>query len=485
MVARDRSTRRKVLKALGAGGTVGLAGCAGGDDGGQGDGDANTTTTTADNGGGNGDTTTQEGEWPDLSGKEVRFINGETAPEARTFWEKTLKPSFEKATGAKLILDYVGRDVAPLQRISQLIQAGDPPEIFLMTGREVGLFHSQNQLVPVTDLLSRVTDNLGPTKTNTRIQIGGEDWQVPTFAYGVTQYVRTDVVDWRPETWGEFMEWLGEADGVGGRHGGFVPAGPGPQRYQFPTMAWNRGLELVTYNGEKWVVNYNDGSAREKAVKTLNELKEHHSYGPTATDAGFGEWSNAVAAGVSNSTGYIGLRPVLKAFRQERDFAKHLKPVVGGGYPTQKDGPEKTAVGVLKGWGVFKGSNVDAAKTFIEYTMTEHATEMMLSVDPAHHAPAYKEILGSEEYMNGLQNKFDSLGWNVDMEVIKTYQKAPFQSAVFGLTDRLNPYAQQSYSAEPFTNMVRSVLVRGTSPSESIDQYASQHQAQLDKAQSK
>lgn len=481
MVARDASTRRKVLKALGASGAIGLAGCAGGTD----EGTTKTTTKTEDSSdGGNGGTTTQSGEWPDLSGQEVRFINGETAPEARNFWEKTLKPSFEDATGAKLILDYVGRDVAPLQRISQLIQAGDPPEIFLMTGREAGLFHGQGQLVPVTDLLSRVTDQLGPTKKNTRVQLDGEEWHVPVFAYGCTQYVRTDVVDWRPETWDEFMEWLGEADGVGDRHGGFVPAGPGPQRYQFPTLAWNRGLKIVKYDGDSWVVNYNTGSGRDKAIKALNDVKDHHSFGPTATDAGFGEWSNAVAAGVSNSTGYIGLRPVLKAFRQERDFAKHLKPIAGGGYPTHpNEGPEKTAVGVLKGWGVFKDSNVDAAKTFIEYTMTEHANEMMLSVDPAHHAPAYTDIIGSDNYMNGLKSKFDELGWDVDMNVIKTYQKAPFQSAVFGISDRLNPYAQQSYSAEPFTNMVRSVLVRDMSPSEAIDKYASQHQAELDKAQ--
>lgn len=483
MVARGRSTRRKVLKALGASGAIGLAGCAGEDGGGNGNGDT-TTTTTEDSGGGNGGTTTQEGEWPDLSGQTVRFINGETAPEAREFWEGTLKPSFEDATGAELILDYVGRDVAPLQRISQLIQAGDPPEVFLMTGREIGLFHGQGQVVPVTDLLDRVTDQLGPTKANTRVQLDGEDWQIPTFAYGVTQYVRTDVVDWRPETWDEFMEWLEEADGVGDRHGGFVPAGAGPQRYQIPTMAWNRGLQLVGWDGDRWAVKYNSGSEREKTIQTLKELKEHHSYGPNTTDAGFGEWSNAVAAGVSNSTGYIGLRPVLKAFRQERDFARDLKPIAGGGYPTHpNEGPEKSAMGVLKGWGVFKDSNVDAAKTFIEYTMTEHVNEMMLSVDPAHHAPAYQDILGSEEYFGGLESKFDDLGWDVDMSVIEEYQAAPFQSAVFGTTARLNPFAQQSYSAEPFTNMVRTVLVRDTPPGEAIDQYASQHQAELDEVQ--
>jgi ABC-type glycerol-3-phosphate transport system substrate-binding protein len=285
-------------------------------------------------------------------------------------------------------------------------------------------------------------------------------------------------MDRRPDwTWESTLEYAEQVNEMDGMHGIYIPAGSGPHAVSM-FMAWLNTIEgsLVTWEDDKIVVNFDEGTNRERMVELLNFLKDAYQYSPVASDSNYGTWARSIPNRVSASVNYIGYRPKMYAIQDQRDFAAdvHVSQM-----PKNRS---RTTDGNVDGLGVFRGSNVDAAKAFLRYlTQVENLVDMY-KINPVHDIPPYPEVRDSEAYKSFL----GSLPSAYTEEDTRAYQEevaSNFQISIDG-TDPANPYAGTIAGADAIPNMIQTVLLDGANPDSVIDEHAQQLQRILDRAQS-
>jgi ABC-type glycerol-3-phosphate transport system substrate-binding protein len=424
--------------------------------------------------------TTQDDDWPDLSGTEVQIIIDETSDAVKNYYNG-VGDGFNQATGANVNLEFVGRNVSGVQRVTQLLQAGDPPEIFAMNQNNATAFENQGVIEPVTDTMEEIEGRLG--EAGNRVEFEGEQWLVPTFFNVTGWFWRGDIaeevgMDRRPDwTWDTALEFAQMADENTDIRGIYIPTGSGPHAVS-AFMAWLRTNEgsVVEREGDRIVVNFDQGTNRDRMIETLEFLGQAHEYSPVASDSGYGTWARAVTNGVSASGNYIGYRPKMYAVQDEREFAADI-------HASQM--PEKrtrTTDGNVDGFGVFSDSNVEAAKVFLRFfTQLENMLDLY-KINPVHDVPPYPEVRESEEYNEFLESLPDAY----TPEDTRAYQEEVAQNFVLSIneTDPANPYAGTIAGADAIPNMVQAVLLDDEDADSAIDEHAQQLQQTLDQAQS-
>ena len=493
--------RRAYLKAIGAGSVVGFAGCLGGDgDGGSStptetetptDMSAEETTGTSDGGTpgtstgettgkSDGGTLTQSDvDWPDLSGTEVQIIIDETSDAVRNYYNG-VGEGFNSATGATLNLEYVGRNVSGVERVTQLLQAGDPPEIFAMNQNNATAFEAQGVLEPVTDTMTEIEGRLG--EANKHVEFEGEQWLIPTFFNITTWFWRGDLaqevgMDQRPDwSWDSALQYAQQVNEMDGVQGIYIPTGSGPHA---TTMFWswlntNDG-SIVTWENDEITVNFDQGENRQRMIEVLNFLNDAHQYSPVASDSGYGTWARSIPNGVSASVNYVGYRPKMYAIQDERDFAADVHAAQ---MPANRS---RTTIGNVDGFGVFNGANTEAAKTFLQYFTQIGNLIDLYKINPVHDIPPYPKVRDSQAYSDFLSSLPDAY----TEEDTRAYQERVASNFEISInqTDPANPYAGTITSADAIPNMMQAVLLDDQNPDDVIDQYAQQLQQTLDKAQ--
>jgi hypothetical protein len=245
---------------------------------------------------------------------------------------------------------------------------------------------------------------------------------------------------------------------------------------------FSKNGSVAEWNDDTIELAYDSGEDKQRMADILNHRRELHQYSPDARDADFGTWVNAVPSGVAASGTYIGFRPMLNVWRQDRDYAENVKIIPEGGIPTPSDGRKMSQGGVL-GFTLFKNSNTSAAKTFLEYLYTERYLDYSTTIFPGHYIPTYQDFKNGDEYMNAVLGAYEEEGLGITEDVVNEYQATAIMSRAND-TDPPNPYASVSCEAAPFFDLISAGIIQTDTGVESlIDQYASEHQSQLEQAQ--
>jgi len=451
--------RRRVLAGLGAAGFAGIAGCSGGD-------------PTATDSSGGPTVTSEEGEWPDLSGQEVHFMVDETSDPWRNFFS-TVASDFKAATGAEVRMEYQATGGDAEDRLAQLLQAGDPPEILLSSVSQSAQLAAQGVAAPVNDAFNAVVDRYGEPRQ--QMQWEGDQYMMPFGSNIGMFFYRTDVYDEPPSTWETLLSEgrrIEEEDN--GMHGTSLFRGTGFCT-ELQLMSW-------AYSNEAWVCENNggtdvnviidEGSNRDRWVEVLGYMQDLHTISGGNEDINC-NGSTAIANENAAHGWFVGSRQKNQAIVQEKDFAENVALI-------QQPGPGQEAAltnGLTDGLITYKGADNQAAQTYMEFFAQPKYFTQIMSLTPLHIIPPFEGIFDIPEVEEQLANLPDA--WtDQDIQVMRDATEDYITMA--GETDPTNPFGGAIYGSRILSDVLYDATIEGQDPGSVIDEYAPQIQEAVD-----
>lgn len=378
-------TRRRLLGATGAGTVAALAGCTGGNGNGDGRSDAAVHVFTDYN----------NEPWQDR-------------------WEEVIQPEYEETTGLELDIEYAGFQGDSEQRLSTLIQSGDPPDLHVETFYATAEIWANGMLEPVTGIVDQIESVAGPLQSNNFVDeqglhSQGDQFLVPHGMYTNLLIYREDIYDALglevPETWDELVanaQAIDEADiGDGDSPDVRGFATPGAQVGQSRELFW-----VFLYTNGVYPFEEVDGEIEVRlpeaeTVEAMETIKELSQYSPDPSSLNWGEsltqWTqgrigqmyhvNPWAAGVAADAG-------VDVIAENTGIA----PMPRNGIPPEESyqpGP------TLNGWMVFSdGDNSEGGRELIEWMYGEETerTVRNYTAEPMRMLPAYGDVVNHEAY---------------------------------------------------------------------------------------
>lgn len=475
------TNRRTALKVIGGIGLSSLAGCGGAGDSTPTSDDGMTPTKTT---GGQVGTATPKS---DIAGQEVHFIKGRTNRATVELFDQVAR-DFKAETGAILRTEYSGMGAGRYERLIQLLQAGDPPEVAVSQLSNAITLWNEGVLAPVTGVMEHLTDQYGPPADNFRFIQDGEEWMVPWSIGFADLWYRRDVLDeaglgsnFVPDTWDNLETYAQAVTENTDLNGVFMPAAQTE-----PTMAniisflrSNEG-NITKYENGDWQIAFHEGQDRERMAETLQFLDRlHDNYSPDAGGAGWDEMTNAIAFGVAASNWFPGARPK-NAVSQEQASAFAEDVVNVGHNPANRSKNGRASVGPMV---VFQNSeNPEAGRQFLEFLMgnPEYAADLCWADGPVHCQPPFPGIKESS-YYKGLE---DSLPDHWSRPVL---DRANFEAPKHGVvsafeTDPPNPYMGALLTPLTLASLAQDVLLNDQDIDQAIDNRAQEMVDILDRA---
>lgn len=492
--------RRAVLKAIG--GTTGaaaLAGCSGGGDtgdgtsgdGGSGDGSSGGSGDGGDSDSGGSDsqaTTSKSGS--SLEGREVHMLLGEASPEIKEFWDGVTS-DFKEETGAEVNLEFTGVGQDAKQRVIQLIQAGDPPELFNANIASAWNLAYQDAIAPINEVFENTTDRFDQPYEWTRLQDeDGNDLFLAWWLNNSTWFYRDDIADGLvPDSAEKALEYAKRADQSDKvKNGTLVVAGT-DWATQGHTKSWayNHGGTICTRdsNGEVQVAIHQ--AHRDNWIETMNFLKELHQYSPEAADASWGDLMHGIQSGVCATNWYGGARPKNRACSNNREFGENVHPIPGLP-PTSHDirGRQGLGHGDSDGMVALKDADVEAAKAFLSFFMkAEYIIPLAFNVSPVQNVPAYPSIIEMSEFQQGLEtfqqnNQFGTC-WTME-DLMTSYREVPKHAlSLPGETEPANPFIGPLAHELQLATLTQDVLIKDMDPGQAVDKNGQELQSTLDR----
>lgn len=443
----DEVLRRRFLQATGAGASVAVAGCFGlGGDGGDGDGD---------------------GDGP--SG-EVHWLMDYQSDAWKDRWEQLKNQYEEEHPDVTINMEYVGFQGRGGQRLQQLIQAGNPPELFQGTLPQMGLLIGDGQAVHVND----VNDNIrefydADIRFIHTAQLGGSaEWLVPHGWQTIcdTNY-RRDIYDQLslevPETWEDLLNNAEAIDNEGSIDArGFALAGQksGKSSSDFDSLFRSAGgyyYEEVDGEIQVWFPE----DIAEETLAYMTQLAEFSvdpsqmSWGPTIQSwmgqrMGQCLFVSAWLADVAISSGAtdLGLNTGIE-----------LAPT-----PNPDDDPMDRGLVVIDGTPVIKGSNIETAKDWLTWLYAEDVERTANSnLMNLRLLPATDALYNDDAYQNS-----DKLTAN-DGYMLDQQEKVREIAESKSHPDRPTSPATNYVQRFPILNeMVNNVVVVGQTPQQAV-----------------
>jgi multiple sugar transport system substrate-binding protein len=381
-----RYSRREyvVLSALGA---SGLAGCLGGD---GGDGADATTTTTQD-----------PSELP-----AVHWLTDYNNEAWQSRWGE-LSSTFTEQTGVETEMEFVGGSGTGEQRLANLMQSGEPPDLMTTTHESVADLWSRDRLLPTTDLVDEIAAVAGEPTIDLQTDDEGNVYQVPHGYYVSTFLYREDVYDAlglsEPSSYDEILrnaQAIDESDEFEAR-GFMLPAAQNAPLAEgvFRHFLNNKGAALVRWTSDQeeevelWF-------PKEPAVEVLEFLDELAQYSPPPSQ-------NTFVTGLSDwGAGAFAQQVNLNAW--PASVAAAVDPAVatntGAANVPLSDGVSKDEVPVtLEPDGHFVidgGENPPGAREFLAWLYGDdiERTAGMYAQEPMRFLPTYGNVLESETF---------------------------------------------------------------------------------------
>jgi ABC-type glycerol-3-phosphate transport system substrate-binding protein len=458
----------------GSGSVVGLsalAGCQGGGGGNTataGGGDGGSTSTQGSGGGSSG-----SGDWPDLSGQEVHFLTDESSEAFTSFFER-VKADFESDTGATVNLDLVNLgEQGP--RLSQLLQAGDPPDVMQAVQTRVVQLQNQGVAGTVNSAMQDMMDRYGEPVSGTRVQVDNDDYAVPCWINPSGQWYREDIYESEPTTWDEMLSNAEAADDPDGIRATSVPLGKAlcNDSWFLAYLYTNEGRVCARdSNGEVQCV-MNEGDNKQRWIETLEFLSELYQYSPTNANASCSQQVQAIPNETSAEAGYVGARPKVQSVQQDKAFADQVR----ASQVPQNRTAQSHANAIT--YMTFQGANVEAGNAFISYLFQEEYFIDLLLLTPIHNNPGYPSIREHPDYQTGLE-ELDDAWTDQDIETSLAFADdiLPFSQE----TSPPNPYAGTIYSSKLLVDILNDATINERDPEAIVEDYATQIQDVIDQA---
>ena len=461
--------RRHFIKTVGATGIVGLAGCAGGGGGGGGGTNGSGGATTG------GSQAGQSSQWKDLSGTELHFVNSDNSEESQQYWNKVTK-AFGQATGASINMEFTGIGTSHEQRVTQLLQAGDPPELDWVTQSFAATAASQGILADVTPAVQYLRERLGEPMESGRVVFEGQDQIVPAAIAPGTFWHRTDLQSYSepPDTWDKCSTYVQQSHQLNNPQNGiYLARGQGSHASSHHlSWAYSNNATMCTRNNGEVVCHIANGNNRTRWIELLEFYKELSDYSPLATDSSWSAMQNSIANKTSASVWYSGVRPKNAVIDQGVPFAEGVSNLKSG-MPLNSDNGQTRAGG--NGISVYEGSNVETALEFVKFWGSESDNyptirDLPFTFAPAHNLLAYREALESDWYWERTR-EVTAPEWTDAQLKTLLYQETQNMLAIPNETSPPNPYAGAIVSSNAIQDMMAEATVDDRDPETLLDEY--------------
>jgi multiple sugar transport system substrate-binding protein len=467
--------RRKILKGLGTTTLVGLSGCIGdgddsGDDG-SGD-DASGDDGSGDDGSGD-DGSGDDGDWPDLSGDEVHFLVDETSDSFKSFFGD-IGSDFNDATGAEVRMEYQATGGSLEERLSQLLQSGDPPEVILSSLSQSALLAVDGAAAPVNEAYQAVADRYGDSRE--RMQLDGDDYMMPFGSNLGMFWYRTDLYEEAPATWETLLEQAQQVHENSDLNGTAVLGATSfCTELMLMAYAFSADANIAENNDGDINVIMGEGSNRDNWIEVLSFLQDLKQYSGGLEDVGCGG-STVLADENSAHAWWVGSRPKNQCVLQDRPFAEDVSAVLQPG-PGEEGA---LTCGLTDGLITFKQANVEAAKTYMEFFAQPQYLTRLAGITPIHIIPPFPGIWENEQFQAALEDLPDV--WS-DHDIETMRQASENYQTLATETSPPNPYAGAIYGSNILSDIVFDVTIQERDPEAVIDEYAPQIQSAVDEAQ--
>lgn len=470
-----RPSRRRLLELMGTGtalGTTTLAGCLSGQSGSN-----SSSGSTGSGGSGNNASGSQggsgSGKWPDLSGTEVHFLTDESSETFRKFFNR-VKKDFESDTGATVNLDLVNLgEQGP--RLSQLLQAGDPPDVMQAVQTRVVQLQHQGVAGPVNSAMKDMMDRYGKPIQDTQIQVDGDDYAVPCWINPSGQWYREDIYNGEPKSWSDMRKYAKEADSPNGIRGTSIPLGKAlcNDSFLLAYLYSNKGRVCGRDSNGNVQCIMNQGQNKQRWIETLNFLNDIYQYSPTNANASCSQQVQAIPNETSAEAGYVGARPKVQCVEQNKPFANKVR----ASQVPQKSSKQSHANAIA--YMTFKNANTEAGNTFISYMFQEKYFIDLLLLTPIHNNPGYPSIRQNKAYQKGLDSLDDA--WSKkDIQTSLAFADniIPFSQE----TSPPNPYAGTIYSSKLLVDILNDATINDREPKAIVEEYSKKIQGVIDQA---
>lgn len=475
-----------MLTATGAGIAAGVAGCTGG--GGQ---QTTAPPTTTMGGGTETGTETQTAGAKHIeagdTGNVVHLLTDYSNEGWQKLWKEELIPAFTNELNLKTNIEYTGFQGTGEQRLTTLIQAGNPPESYTGSPFQSGDMLGKGQLAWTTHIVDYTTEQLGDlVGAPLEFQIDGqpEQYRVPHGQYTDTIHYRTDILEQLgleiPKTNEELLhnaKVIDESDEVEAR--GMTVAAPksGQSDSYFQSFFQARGVWLFRWKDEEKKEEVEVWFPKEDALAVLNWAKELAQYSPDPSSVNWGStlgyWAGGRVAQMYHLNGWgagVAANAGAGEIASNTDITPLLpyegvEPSLGLGNPGFDGHP---ALNIA--------DNVPGLFTLLKYMYgdADRAAQYYLT-EPTRFIPAYTDIMDTDTYRNAkIFQDFPNL---LDLNV-----KARDEIATLEPTSRELAYTPAAGYALRFpiiAEMMNQVIVVGRDPGKAYDEAKSRFQKRL------
>ena len=466
------SRRRFVTAVSGAGVGGALAGCLGDDDADDtvaDDGDDADVPADDDDSDDDDDPADDDDDWPDFSGEQIYYLAESSDRRYQEYWQGVAN-RFQDATGAQVTIEFAGHAEGYRDRLIQMVQAGDPPDVThasLNMGSSLG---HQGQLADHSEVLDYWEEVWGEEFDDQfRIVLDGEDKYLPLHANIFCNWYRDDVFDIEPNTWENELDMAAEHDeGPGGTRGYFMPIRVGlwANDMQLLTNGWTLGAKVFDRDddGELEVV-LDQGENADLWSEALEHMEELYQYSNPNTDAFYDELFTALGAEAAYQTHWVGTH--LKIFAADSPVAENITQTE----PAVPEGMQTRQWGNIQGQAVTNDGNTEVGLEFLKFLA--HPENVMgyyfaedLQQDPILTAVAEHELFQErwEEMKEGTHWRDSDLKY----DRLETAEFVDWGTEV----DPVNPRAFEVNVSHPMGRVVREALAEERPHQEVLEEIA-------------
>lgn len=455
---RVNTRRRRTLQFMASAGLAGIAGCSG------------------------------SGNQSDISGEEVHFVFDVANQDIRQLMDE-VGQAFNEETGAVLNVEYTGFGAGRYERIIQLLQAGNPPEVASGETSNAITFMQNGLLEPLTDVMNSLVDQYGEPPANSRIVSDGEDYVVPWGMSYPDFWYRQDLnsqagleEDFVPNTWDNLEQYAEAVSNNTEVEGIYIPASESdPTQATLLSFLRSNNGQIARYENGEHQIAVHEGQHRERMIEVLEFCKNlYDNYGADGSGADWDTTSHAIAFESSGSNYFPGARTKNHVTHHDRSssFAAAVKNV--GHMPEGRSTMGRANTGPLQ---VFSDSqNTEAGKAFVEFLMSneEYASRLPWGDAPVHSNPAFPGIRESDPFQSLLDSLPDAWG---DEELERHMFEAPKHGVVNPYeTDPPNPHWGAIAQTFEIAGIANDVYVGGKDPGQAIDDHAPAMQDALEQS---
>ncbi|MFW5895825.1 MAG: ABC transporter substrate-binding protein, partial [archaeon] len=293
-MARKLFTRRRFVGAAGATATIGLAGCMGG--------------------GGSSDTIRYLSDRGDSSDVVDDIIS-----------------EFEDEHDYTVEVTYTSRGTSTDEELSQMLAAGNPPDLVFDTSADAYRYQRDGDLATVTEA---VQDVGLPDPVN----VDGDSYFAPTMVEPLMGWYRTDLYEENPTT---FETWQSEAQRVTEDEdidGFVVPTGGTNHADTFTTQhLWQNDVEIYGGPSDDIEVTIDQGDNRDRAIEAYDWIQSMNEYAPNGSGWEWDDGTQALQQENAAALMSVGGLPILTIRENRPDLVENLAPTP---YPIPEGGEQ-------------------------------------------------------------------------------------------------------------------------------------------------